>query len=126
MSIIIRAAIKLFIGIVIFVGLPLVGWGVKDLRGFMDDPARLGYVVIAVLLQVYVVIRLPDIGSNRGKGKKIVRRQRLAVLLLQVLSLAIVIAAPYCDRRSIAILGEVEIVRYIGLILFALGFSGMT
>lgn len=126
MSIAIRTAIKLFMGIVIFVGLPLVGWGVKDLRGFMSDPVRPGYAVIVVLLQIFIVIRLPEVGSNRGKGKKTVRRQRLAVLLLQVLSLAIVITAPYCDRRNIAVLGEVEILRYFGLVLFAVGFIGMT
>jgi protein-S-isoprenylcysteine O-methyltransferase Ste14 len=126
MSITIRAAIKLLFGILIFVGLPLVGWDVKDVRNFMIDPARLGYVVIVVLLQIFIVIRLPEVGSDRGKGKKIVRRQRLAVLLLQVISLAIVISAPYCDCRNIAVLDEVEIIRYIGLVLFTFGFIGMT
>jgi len=126
MSIAIRAAIKLLIGIFIFVGLPLVGWGVKDLRDFMSEAARPGYAVIVVLLQIFIVIRLPEVGSNRGKGKKIIPRQRLAVLLLQVLSLAIIIAAPYCDRRNIAVLDEIEIVRYFGLVLFTLGFIGMT
>ncbi len=42
MPIAIRAAIKLLIRIVIFVGLPMVGWGVNDFRGFMGHPARLG------------------------------------------------------------------------------------
>jgi hypothetical protein len=65
------------------------------------------------------------VGRNRGKGKKIVLRQRLTLVLIQVLSLAIVIAAPYSDRRDNAVLGEMEIVRYIGLGLFALGFIAM-
>jgi protein-S-isoprenylcysteine O-methyltransferase Ste14 len=102
-----------------------MGWGITDVRGFMSDPARLSYVVIIVLLQLFIVIKLPEVGSDRGKGKKTVRRQRLAVLLLQVISLAIVIAAPYCDRRAIAVMGEAEIIRYIGLVLFVLGFIGM-
>jgi len=126
MLIAVRAAIKLFFGIVIFAGLPLLGWGVNDLWGFISDPVRLGYIVIVVLLQLFIVIKLPEVGSNRAKGKKIVRGQRLAVLLLQVLSLAIVIAAPYCDRRNIAVMGQAEIVRYIGLVLFAIGFIGTT
>ena len=53
-------------------------------------------------------------------------RQQLALMLLQVLSFAVVIAAPYSDRRDIAVLGEVELVRYIGLGLFALGFVGVS
>jgi protein-S-isoprenylcysteine O-methyltransferase Ste14 len=47
------------------------------------------------------------------------------VLLLQVISLALVIAAPYRDRRNIAVIGEAEIIRYVGLVLFVLGFVGM-
>ncbi len=60
-----------------------------------------------------------------AKGKKTVSRQGLAVLLLQALSLAGVIVAPHWDRWNIAVLGEIEIVRYFGLFLFALGFIGM-
>jgi protein-S-isoprenylcysteine O-methyltransferase Ste14 len=55
----------------------------------------------------------------------IVLRQRLALVLVQALSLAIVIAAPYSDRRDIAVLGEMGMVRYLGLGLFSLGFIGM-
>lgn len=125
MSTALRSAIKLLIGIVIFVGLPLVGWGVKDAQSFIGHPARLSYAVIVVLLQVFVVIRLPEVGSRRGKGKKIVPRERLTLVLLQVIPLAIVIAAPYSDRRDIAVLGEFEVVRYLGLVLFSLGFIAM-
>lgn len=125
MSTALRSASKLLIGIAIFVGLPLVGWGVMDAQGFLGHPARLGYVVLIALLQVFVMVKMPEVGRNRGEGNKIVHRQRLAVLLLQVLSLAIVITAPYSDRRDIAVLGEFEPVRYLGLGLFALGFITM-
>lgn len=122
MSTALRIALTLAIGIVIFAGLPLVGWGVPDARDFINNPVRLGYIVLVVLLQIFVVIRFPGVGRNRSKGKKIVHRQRLAVILMQAASLAIVIIAPYCDRRDIAVLGEAEIVRYFGLVVFALGF----
>ncbi len=125
MSTALRAAMTLLIGIVIFVGLPLVGWGVKDAHGFISHPARLGYTILVVLLQVFVVIKIPGVGRNRGKGEKIVLRQRLVLMLLQVIPLAMVIIAPYSDRRDIAVLGDIEIVRYIGLSLFSLGFIGM-
>lgn len=125
MSTALRTGVTLLVGVVIFVGLPLLGWGVGDARGFIDHPARLAYTVLVVLLQVFVVMLIPGVGRNRGDGEKSVRRQRLALLLLQVIPLAIVIAAPYGDRRDIAVLGEIEIVRYFGLGLFALGFMGM-
>jgi protein-S-isoprenylcysteine O-methyltransferase Ste14 len=110
---------------VIFVGLPLLGWGVKDVHGFISHPARLIYTVLSVVLQVVVVIKIPGIGRSCGKGEKSVPRQRLAVALMQVISLAIVIAAPYSDRREIAVLSEGEIVRYLGLSMYALGIIAM-
>jgi protein-S-isoprenylcysteine O-methyltransferase Ste14 len=122
MSRILGSAIKLLMGVILFVGLPLVGWGVTDLQGFVGHPARLAYVVLVILLQVGVVIKFPDVGRGSGEGKQIVRRQRVAVLLLQVLSLAIVLAAPYSDRWDVVALGELTIVRYLGLVLFAFGF----
>jgi protein-S-isoprenylcysteine O-methyltransferase Ste14 len=125
LSTILRSSIKLLAGILIFVGLPLVGWGVRDTQGFFVHPARLGYVVLAVLLQVIVVIRLPEVGSRRDKGKKITLRDRLTLVPLQVIPLAIVLVAPYSDRHSIAVLGEVGLLRYLGLVLFSLGFIGM-
>jgi protein-S-isoprenylcysteine O-methyltransferase Ste14 len=125
MSAPLRSVITLSIGLVIFVGLPMVGWGLQDTRGFFNHPARLGYVVLAVLLQLTVVIRLPEAGRNRGAGQTTVRRQRLALLLLQGIPLAIVIVAPFTDQRGIGAFGELEIVRYLGLTLFALGFAGM-
>src|SRR5512136_1980759 len=106
MSIVLRSSIALFIGAAIFIGLPLIGWGVADVQGFISHPARLGYVALVVLLEVFVVIRFPGAGGNRDEGTQTVRRQRWVVLLMQVLSLAIVIAAAYSDRHAIAALGE--------------------
>ncbi len=116
-----RSLVALLIGIAIFVGLPLVAWGITDVGGFVGHPARLAYVVLVVLLQVLTVIAFPEVGRDRGEGVKTVRRQRWAVLLMQVLSLAIVSAAPYGDRRNIVALGDLPPVRYLGLVLFALG-----
>jgi protein-S-isoprenylcysteine O-methyltransferase Ste14 len=113
------------IGILIFIGLPVVVWGVKDVQGFIGHPARLGYAGIAALLQILVVIWLPEVGSSHGKGKKISLRERLTLVPLQVIPLAVVTAAPYSDHHNIAVLGEFETIRYLGLILFSLGFIGM-
>jgi hypothetical protein len=71
MSIVIRAIIKLLFGILIFVGSPLLGWGIKDFREFLGDPARLSYAIIVVLLQIFIVIKLPEVGSDRVKGKRL-------------------------------------------------------
>ena len=120
-----RSLIALLFGILIFVGLPLIGWGVSDIQGFLNNPARLGYVVLAILLEAFVVIKLPQVGRNRGEAKKTIQRQRWTVLLMQILSLAIVVFAPYSDHQNATVLGEVEAIRYVGLLLFAFGFVTM-
>ncbi len=112
-------------GILLFVGLPLIGWGVTDIQGFITHPARLGYILLVVLLQVLVVIKLPEVGGTRSKGKRVVRRQRVAVLLMQVISLAIVITAPFSDRRDVAVLADAGVIRYLGLAVLCLGFLAM-
>lgn len=121
MSKIVGSVIKVLIGTVLFVGLPLVGWGVTDFKGFLSHPARFGYVVLTILLQIVGVIMVPGIRRDTREGRQTVRRQRIAVLLLQVLCLVIVLAAPYSDRSGIAAFGELTTARYLGLALFALG-----
>ena len=120
MSTVVRAAIMLLIGIALFAGLPLLGWGITEARGFISNPARLGYVVLVVLLQMVIVIKFPEAGKSRV-GEKPVRRQRLAVVAMQVLSIAVVLVAPYGDRRNIAVITEGESLRYFGLVLFSCG-----
>jgi protein-S-isoprenylcysteine O-methyltransferase Ste14 len=124
-SAVLRRAMALLIGLVIFLGLPLLSWGVGDLRGFVDDPARLIFVLLVILLQVFVLITMPDAGRNRGTRQKDVPRRRLDLVLIQVISLAALIVPPYSDRRAIVVLGGVEIVRYLGLVMFAVGMLTM-
>ena len=120
-----RLAGALFIGLVIFLLLPLVSWGANDLRGFFEHPARLGYTLVVFLVQVSVVILIPSAAFSRGEGKRIVSRQRWAVVLLQVLSLAILWVAPYCDRRGLFVVKEAVFLRWAGLGLLTVGFIVM-
>ncbi|KAB2865148.1 MAG: isoprenylcysteine carboxylmethyltransferase family protein, partial [Anaerolineae bacterium] len=116
-----RAVLMVVIGSAIFVGLPIIGWGVADVSGFVDHPARVGYILITVLLQIIVVLKFPNVGRTGGKGTKLVRQQQIAVVLLQIISLAMVIVIPATDHHDIAILRP-DAVRYLGLLIYPLGF----
>ena len=117
--------VKFLFGVLLFAGLPLVGWGVTDIRGFIDHSARLAYIAVVVLLQGGIVIKWPTVGRCGGDGKQVVRRQRIATVLLQILSVVIIILAPYCDHWNIMAYDEIAFMRYFGLSLFALGFIGI-
>jgi len=42
---IVGSVVKVLFGIVLWVGLPLLGWGLKDITGFIRNPVRLVYVL---------------------------------------------------------------------------------
>ncbi len=113
------------VGCAIFVGLPLAAWGFGDVRGFLGQPARAAYLVLVTGLNAFASVRIPEIGKARREEQRIVPRQRLAVLVLQVIPLAIVAWAPFADRRSIAVLGDVPALRWAGVLAYAAGFLAM-
>ena len=120
-----RKLLSFSMGAAIFSGLPFLGWGLGDPQGFLQNSARAGYVLMMLMLTVLVVLFVPEEGRGHGVGKKLVNRQKWAVILLQILSLAIVIFGPYCDRRELAVMGDGVAVRWIGLGTVFVGFSLM-
>ena len=119
------AILKLLVGLVIFVGLPLIGWGVSNLAGFFDNPIRSAYVALAAVMQVVVILKIPNVGAGRGPGTKTVHRQRLALLFLQIIPLTIIIGAPLSDRRDFLAMGDSNTLCWCGLALFLLGMTLM-
>lgn len=117
-----RSLMMYIVGLILFVGLPLLGWGITDVQGFIANPARLGYIILLVVVQAILVAKFPEMGRNRGEGSSTVGRQRFVVFLLQVFPLALIISAPFMDRRAILAFSTSDIPRYVGLILFVLGF----
>jgi len=116
---IIRIILIFLGGTAVFAGLPITAWGWGDITGFAADPARIGYLAIVVILQLYGAYSIPP---TRGEGKISIRRQHLAIPLLQVFSISVVLAGPYCDRRGILLMWDWEVLRWTGLVLHALGF----
>lgn len=112
----------LLAGITIFLGAPLMGWGFTDLRGFLSDPVRLSYAVAMVVLQVAVVILIPDVGRSRGRPKPDSERSRGFLPLLQVFPLLVLILGPFLDRRAIGVIPGDITVRLTGLALLVGGF----
>ena len=117
-----RSLITFLIGTATLVGLPLVGWGITDMEGFVRNPARLAYAVLVVLLNIYASVKIPEVGKERPKEKTVIGRQNLAVVLMQIISMLAVVVGPYCDRRQLGILGGGDALRYAGLVLYLCGF----
>ncbi len=123
---ILKPASKIILGVFLFVGLPWIGWGIGDFAGLVENTARLTYVIVAVVMQISIVILYPQVGAGRQRGVTTVARQKVAIVIFQVLGLAIMILAPYCDRRDILVMGQSNVLRVIGVALFLLGMAGTT
>jgi hypothetical protein len=56
-------------GLLIFTGLPLAGWGLTDLHGFLQNPARLTFLVSMAVLSLLVELIIPESGRSRNSMK---------------------------------------------------------
>ncbi|MSP13443.1 MAG: isoprenylcysteine carboxylmethyltransferase family protein [Chloroflexi bacterium] len=112
----------LLAGLFIFVGLPLLGWGLGDVPHFLDNPARVAYVLVIFLLQLFAVVYLPQPIRRKEQRKSGVPEHKVDLYLIQILRLAIVLLAPFSDQRAIGTLTIGDGVRFIGIILLVSGF----
>lgn len=64
--------------LVIYLGVPLLGWGIDDLRGFFSLNHRLGYALFIVALGLavgYQAFDTPEgIRGGKGQSSKLVQR----------------------------------------------------
>ncbi len=117
-----RYFLALLAGSIIFIGLPLLGWGLGNLPTFFENPARIAFVVVIFALQVFSLIYNPQVGQNQENRKNEAPRSKLDLILIQIFSLAVVILAPFSDSHSIGVLNAGNIVRYTGLLITIPGF----
>ncbi len=109
-------------GMAIFAGLPLFGWGLGDVTGFLANPARVTFLVLISLLQIFALIYNPQVGRQQEDRKTGLPEHKLDLILIQIFSLAIVFLAPFFDRRAIGVLEFGNIFRFAGFGLIIPGF----
>lgn len=113
------------LGCFFFVALPILGWGLMGARSFFENNVRTMFLGLVCILNAIAAIRIPEVGKKRAEQKTTVKRQHLAVILFQVLSISLVLVGPFCDHRSIATIGEGDVGRYVGLFFYVVGFLTM-
>lgn len=118
----IRLFLFFVVGTFIFTGVPLLSWGVSDAEAYFASRTRMLYTIIMAFSTLLAVIFVPQQGRDETRGVKLVARQKLAVLLLQILSILCVIVPPISDKNSFMVIGNESLIRPLGLILTAGGF----
>jgi protein-S-isoprenylcysteine O-methyltransferase Ste14 len=123
-----RSVVSFLYTMAIYVGLPLLGWGLDDLPGFFAYSQLIGYsmsIVAFGLLTGYLIQRPGGLGSTTGKGleNKFVPRQRIVRILVIAMLFGALVFVPSADRRSIGVFTDSSVMRWAGLILAILGMG---
>jgi protein-S-isoprenylcysteine O-methyltransferase Ste14 len=114
--------LALLAGLIIFLGLPLLGWGIGRIPLFFESPARLTYAVVILLLQGFGILYNPQTGRSQGEEKSGTAKSKVDLILIQVFSLGIVLLAPFSDGSSIGVFHLDEKSRLWGFLLLIPGF----
>ena len=117
--------LALFVALIIFLGLPLLGWGLGNIPQFFNNPARLTYAIVILFLQLFSVIYNPQVGRNKDDRKSGVEQHKIDLILIQIFSLAVVLLAPFSDSHSIGVFNFGNRIRFLGFILMIPGFTFM-
>ncbi len=112
--------------LVLYLGLPMFGWGLDDVLGFLSSTARLGYAALVGAFGLAVswqaVGGTEGIRGGKGETGKLVRRQSIVRVVMVLALYAVLTLLPFGDRRSIGVMSIGQPVIWLSLILSALGF----
>ena len=113
--------------LLLYLGLPLLGWGLNDLTGFFSLAPRMGYALAVVLFGAAVGVQAfhgtEGIRGGKGDESKLNRRESVVrILMILVLYLAITFI-PFADRRGIGVIIAGSGWRWLGVAFCGLGYA---
>lgn len=112
-------------GIMLFAGFPLIGWGMAHWDTYFENPARMAYIVIMIVLSAVVMVWVPENSSEKREGIKLQQKHKISLFVLQIVPVLIVFSSPWFDRHQIAVFSENLSLRYFGVSLASGGFLFM-
>jgi len=117
-----KKLISLTAGILFFAVMPLIGWGIFDLKGFLDNTFRIIYLLMIVLLMLALQLFAPDNGPGIRQRLSALKHQKLTLILTRIGPILILLISPYFDRYEIGWTAQNELIRIFGLVISFFGF----
>jgi protein-S-isoprenylcysteine O-methyltransferase Ste14 len=102
----------------IFLGLAVLAWGAKDIKGFLSNPVRAGFVIVVLaqaLINAWMMYRMPPHPGHE-------HRFDLARWHSYMFETIFVLAA-FGDRRYLMVWNENVPLRWLGLGIYLIGLS---
>jgi len=111
----------------IYLLLPMIGWGILDITGYFSSGPRAGHAAVCLALGIAVGIQAAEnpegIRGRSGEKGKLVGRQRLVRIAVTGLMYVAFIFFPFADRRDIGTLHLPLALRWVGTGLFTTGVA---
>lgn len=121
--------------VLMYLGVPVAGWGLGDVPGFFASGPRVGYAIVVTILGAGIGWQSLDsqagFRGRSGQEESLVPRQRLIKNAVIALLYAGLLFVPFADRHGILVMPSSPVARWIGVALFAVGiglvfWSGLT
>ncbi len=126
----ILVALGLAIIVLVFaLGIPLLGWGIVDWRGFIASPVRLTYTAVCILQSLVQGIGFALLpfsyspGKREGQTGKRVARQGLVPIVTRLAWGAALLVSGFSDRRSWLVIQDATWLRFLGVLIYALALA---
>jgi hypothetical protein len=110
------AARQFFGRVFIFLGLPLLAWGLGSTAGFFSDPLRTSFAVV-VIVQALIYAWLDYCAPPHSTGEHVHEFASLHAILFEM----IFVVPAYSDSRNSATWNENMLLRWLGLGIYVIG-----
>lgn len=122
-----RSFLFFFATLLMYLGVPLLGWGLGGIPGFFSSAPRLGYAIVVALFSLAVGIQsyssVEGIRGKKGESGKLVFRQTILRYALELSLYISLILIPFFDRRGIAVFNDFNNLRWVGAGFSLLGYG---
>jgi protein-S-isoprenylcysteine O-methyltransferase Ste14 len=122
-----RAITFFFATLLLYLGVPLLGWGLGNLAGYFASGQRTAYAVVVGLFSLTVGIQAygstEGIRGGKGEAGKMVGRQRIVRIGLVLALYLALFFIPFFNRRGFLVINAGAILGWIGVILAASGYT---
>jgi len=122
-----RSVLFFFATLLMYLGVPLLGWGLGSLAEFFSLSPRLGYAMVVCLFSLAVGLQaynyIEGIRGKKGEAGKLVFRQTVIRYALEISLYLALIFIPFFDHRGIGVFNDNNALRWVGVGFSLLGYG---
>lgn len=121
-----RAFLYFFATLALYLGVPLLGWGIRNVSEFFASPPRTGFAILIFLFALAIGIQAINgpqgIRGGKGDMDKLIKRQTVIRYMLVLILYLLLFFIPFGDGHDFGVWREMPVLRWLGLVFSTFGF----